>query len=143
MQLMIALHDAAELFREFGYAQFLTHEGVRWRQISRVGGAVVPGAMVGVVFSLNDAEQSEVCLSVGLSWRDDQFVVQGDGTVDDPLPEPGAAGNQRFLVDLPDIQTQNLDECLAALHSHTTRLCAYTSVLDELGIPRTRPASNC
>ena len=136
IQLMVALHDAAALFREFGYAQFLAHQSVRWRLLNRVGGAVAPIATVGVVFDLNDAEHTEVCLYVDVWWRDDQFVVEGDATVDDP--EHGGTGNQRFLTDLPATQSTSLDECLAALHSYTTRLCSYTSVLDELGVPRTQ-----
>ena len=138
-QLMIALHDTAKLFHEFGYVQSQAHRSIGWRPFSRAGGMVPPGAMVGVVFDLNDAEHTEVCVGVVLAWRDDQFVVHGDVTVDDPLPIRGGTGNQRFLVDLPEIRTPSLDECLAAVRDYTTRLCAYTSVLDDLGIPRTRP----
>jgi hypothetical protein len=134
-QLLIALHHAAAAFSTFGYEQYLSHEGIGWRAWSRVGGAVVPCAAVGVVFDLNDAEHTEVCMSVTVSFRDDCFVVEADATVDDPLPGFGLGGNQRFLVDLPDIETRILEECAAALHAYTTRLCSYTSVLDELGVP--------
>ena len=135
VQLLTALHEAAAEFRAFGYEQFLRHPGIRWGACNRVGGAVAPCATVGVVFTLDDAERSEVCLSAAVWFRDDSFLIQADVTVDDRLPFRGGTGNQRFLLDLPDLQTQNLEECVDALRAYTTRLRSYTSVLDELSVP--------
>jgi hypothetical protein len=136
-RLMSALHDAATLFSTFGYGQYLAHQSIRWRRGNTVGGGADPLASVGVVFDLKDATESQVCFNVTIWLRDQHFVITADVTVDDPLPTPGTTGNQRFLLDLPELRTARLDECLATLRDYTVRLCAYTSVLDDLGVPRT------
>ncbi|HEX5113796.1 MAG TPA: hypothetical protein VFW65_01230 [Pseudonocardiaceae bacterium] len=46
-------------------------------------------------------------------------------------------GNQRWLLELPTVRTAQFTECLAVLADYTARLCAYDTVLDELGVPRT------
>jgi hypothetical protein len=142
-QLLGGLYDAAARFRTFGYEQYLAHqeidparEGVVWKRLLIVGGASATAAdlSAGVVFGLRDDGNREVCVSVTVALRDDAFVVSGEATVDDPAPDPSA--NQIELLDLPEIRTQRLDECLDALRDYTTRLCAYTSVLDDLGVHR-------
>lgn len=136
-RLLTALHGAAKSFREFGYAQFMAHQSVGWDQLQRVGIGVDPLAMVGVCFDLDDAESRHVGMSVNVWLRGDAFVLEAHVTVDDPLPERWGAGNQRFLLDLPEVRTEDLDECLTVLRDYTGQLCAYTSVLDDLGVPRT------
>ncbi len=137
VRLLTALHRAAHRFSDFGYAQFLAHQSVRWTLIHSVGNGSAPLARVGVAFDLRDEHNTEVVLSVGMWFRDNRFEIEGDATVDDPLPVPDGAGNQRFLVDLPTIYTSNLDDCLAALDDCTGRLCDRGSDLDDLGVPRT------
>jgi hypothetical protein len=138
--LLTALHEAAHRFSDFGYTQFLAHQSVPWKQIHSVGRGVAPLAVVGVAFDLRDDDNTEVVLSVSVGFRDNHFEIEGDATFDDPLPTPGGDGNQRFLVDFPTVRTTDLDECLAALHDYTNRLCAYESVLDDLDLPRTAGA---
>lgn len=134
--LLTALERAGNAFRRYGYRLFLAHPSVRWNFGGRVGHAVSPCASVGVSFDLRDEQLRQVSLGVDVWVRDGHFEVSASGTVDDPLPAPGAAGNQRFLRDLPEVCTTDLDECIAALDRYTAELCAYVTVLDELGVPR-------
>ena len=136
-QLMTALDDASRTFRDFGHTQARTHTPIRWDPLNQLGRGIAPLATVGVVFHLDDAEHRDVCVGVSIWFRDDQFLIQADVTVDDPIPVRGGSGNQRFLLDLPDVHTVQLDECLATLRGYTARLCSYTSILDDLGIQRT------
>jgi len=110
----VVLRDAAELFSSFGYGRYSAHQSVRWRRRNTVGSGTAPLATAGVTFELT-----------------------ADVTVDDPLAVPGSTGNQRFLLDLPELRTADLDECLAALRDYTARLCAHTSALDDPDVPRT------
>jgi hypothetical protein len=130
-QLLAALNDAADRFAAFGREQSVSHPGIGWERFCRLGAAIAPLATVGVVFELRDDEDRQVCLGVSVWLREDAFVVELDATVDDPIP--AARGNQRFLLEGSEVRTQRLDECLDALRDFTARLCAYTSVLDELG----------
>jgi hypothetical protein len=139
-RLLAALDKAARRFSDFGYAQFLAHQSVGWTLIHSVGNGSAPLASVGVAFDLCDNDNTEVVLSVDMWFRDNQFEIEGDATVADPLPISDGAGNQRFLVDLPTIYTTNLDDCLAVLDDYIGRLCACESVLDDLGVPRTAGA---
>ncbi|MDA3650147.1 hypothetical protein LZ318_01645 [Saccharopolyspora indica] len=138
-RMMGALHDAAKSLSTFGYDQYLTHPSVRWHRWNAVGGGVDPLADVGVVFDLEDGD-TQVCCAASIRLQDGHFVITADVTVDDPLP--GGAGDQRFLLDLPELRTTSLDECLAALRDYTARLCAHTSVLDDLGVPRADQAAS-
>lgn len=133
---MTALHEAARSFTEFGYAQFVAHYPIRWDRINTIGRGTEPLATIGVVFHLDDADDREVCLAIDLWFRDEQFVVGGEASVDDPHPDKLGAVDQRCLLDLPDIRTPHLNECLAALRDYTARLCSYTSVLDDVGVSR-------
>lgn len=136
-RLLTELSSAARKFTAFGSAQWAAHRSARWRHGNEVGGGIAPLATVGVVFGLKDADDTEVCFSVMVWYREDQFRITADVTVDDPLPIPGGSSNQRYLLDLPDVRTTDLDECLSAVRDYTARLCEYTTVLDELGVPRT------
>jgi hypothetical protein len=84
-----------------------------------------------------DDEDRDVVLGVEVWVRDQEFEITGYASVDDHLPIRGGSGNQRFLRDLPDIRTTDLDECIAILTRYTAALCSYDSVLDDLGVPRT------
>jgi hypothetical protein len=84
-----------------------------------------------------DAEDRDVAVGVDVWVRNEAFELTGYASVDDPLPTPGGSGNQRFLRDLPNIRTSDLDECIAVLNRYTAELCSYGSVLDDLGVPRT------
>lgn len=95
-------------------------------------------ACVGVGFDLNDPDHTDVGLDVTIWFRNSRFEVEADATVADPVPVSGGYANSRYLLDLPTVCTTDLDECLAALRDHTSRLCAYTSILDDLGVPRGR-----
>jgi hypothetical protein len=134
--LLAALDEAGRSFREFGYRLFLTHQSVRWASVGRVGHAVAPCASVGVGFLIDNADR-EVSLGLDVWVRDNGFEVTGDATVDDPLPTPSGGGNQRSLRNLRAVVTRDLDECIAVLTRYTAELCAYTSVLDDLRVPRT------
>lgn len=134
--LLAALDEAGRSFREFGYRLFLTHQSVRWASVGRVGHAVAPCASMGIGFLIDNADR-EVSLGVDVWVRDNGFEVTGDATVDDPLPTPSGSGNQRSLRNLPAVVTRDLDECIAVLTRYTAELCAYTSVLDDLQVPRT------
>lgn len=135
--LLTALHHAGATFRTYGYAQFLAHQSVRWKFLRAVGHADEPFATVGVSFQLRDELNREVSLGIGLWARDGGFMVEGDASVDDPLPTRGGGGNQRTLRDLPDVRTSDLDEAIEAVERYTAELCAYDSVLDDLGVART------
>ena len=123
-RLLSALNDAAVEFRAFGYAQYLAHQAISWREFGRLGGGTFA---LGVVFDLKDDARTEVCLAATVGFRDDLFVVQADVMVDD-----------RFLHELPDVDTGSLDECVAAVQTCTAWLCSHTSVLDDLGVPTKR-----
>lgn len=135
--LLAALHRTGQAFRTYGYAQFLAHQSVTWKFYGGTGHAVEPFATVGVSFQLGDDLQRWVSMDIGFRARDGGFIVEGDATVDDPLPGRGTSGNQRWLRDLPDVQTSDLDEAIEALERYAAELCAYESVLDDLGVPRT------
>jgi hypothetical protein len=135
--LLTALHQAGEAFQAYGSAQCLAHQSVTWRYASAFGHAGEPFATMGVSFQLHDKDDRWVSFSVGLWVRDGGFMVQGDAIVDDPQPTRLGGGDQRFLRDLPDIRTSNLDEAIEAIERMTAELCAYDSVLDDLGVPRT------
>jgi hypothetical protein len=135
--LLMALDRAGSSFRRFGYALFLEHQSVRWQFSARVGHCVQPSTSVGVLFRLMDSEDRQAYIGVDVLVRDHQFRVSGHATVDDPVP--GGSGNQRFLRDLPEFRTADLDDCLTVLGKYTAELCAYVSILDDLGVPRTNP----
>ena len=136
VKLLSALHEATRMFREFGYDQYLEHESVSWQLGDCVGVGVAPMAGVGVSFDLKDPDGTTVELGVSIWFRDGQFEIVPDASVDDPLPFKGGRENRRQLLDLPDVHTTDLDECISVLHDYATRLSTYTSVLDELGVPR-------
>jgi hypothetical protein len=135
--LLTAFHHAGTAFRTYGYAQFLAHQSVGWKFLRAVGHAVEPFATVGVSFQLRDELNREVSLDIGLWARDGGFMVEGDASVDDPLPTRGGSGNQLTLRELPDLHTSNLDEAIEAVKRFTAELCSYDSVLDDLGVART------
>jgi hypothetical protein len=135
--LLTALHRAGKAFRTYGYAQFLAHQPITWRYASALGHADEPFAAMGVSFHLHDKTDRWVNLSVDLWARDGGFEVEGDATVDDPLPTRGGGANQRFLRELPTVRTSNLDEAIEAVERMTAELCAYDSILDDLGVSRT------
>jgi hypothetical protein len=135
--LLAAMHRAGKAFRAYGYAQFLAHQSVTWKYGGALGHAAEPFATIGVSFQLHDKTNRWVSLSVDLWVRDGGFMVEGAAMVDDPLPTRGGGDNQRFLREMPNVQTSNLDEAIEAIERMTTELCAYDSVLDDLGVPRT------
>jgi hypothetical protein len=134
--LLAAMHRAGRVFRAFGSAQSRAHRSVTPRYLSALGHGVDPIAVVGTALQLHDESAREVSLSVVLWARNGGFMVQGDAAVDDPLPTRDGGANQRFLRDLPDVETRDLDEAIAAVERMTAELCAYDSVLDDLGVPR-------
>ena len=135
--LLAAMHRAGKAFRTFGYAQFLAHQSVTWQYLGGIGRAGEPFTTVGVSFQLHDKINRWVSLGVGLWARDGEFQVEGDAMVDDPLPTRGGGANQRFLRDPPTVHTADLDEAIEAVERLTAEFCAYESVLDDLGVPRT------
>jgi hypothetical protein len=135
--LLTALHRAGKAFRAYGHAQYLAHESVTWRYLSALGHADEPFATVGVSFHLHDDMDREISVSVDLWARDGGFTVEGGALMDDPLPTRGGGGNQRFLRELPDVRTNNVDEAIKAVERMTAELCAEDSLLDDLGIART------
>jgi hypothetical protein len=136
-ELLTVMHRAGAAFRKFGYAQFLSHQSVELKYGGRIGHAVQPFVTVGVSFQLRDELRRWVSLGVGLWARDGGFEVEADAMVDDPLPTRGGGANQRFLRELPDVRTSSLAEALETVERYATELCAYESVLDDLGVPRT------
>ncbi|MFD0419885.1 hypothetical protein [Streptomyces sp. NPDC127108] len=138
--LMAALNDAVRDFQSYGYDQFLAHQGA---VTPRYGGIMPPAVQahvsVGVSFDLvggawrGDRREARVAVLVDL--RDGMFVVTGEAGAD---PDPGDGDELwEVLRELPEVETQDLDECVALIRDYTARLCGYTDFLDDLGAPRT------
>lgn len=142
LELLTVLHEARRAFGEFGRRQAEAHPSVDWnwsRVFGGVGHGVDPIATVGTTFGLRDEQERDVSLDVAVWVRDGAFEVEGTATVDEPLPERGTSGNQRFLIDLPTVRTADLEVCLSTLREYTQRLCSADSLLDDLGVPRSTP----
>jgi hypothetical protein len=132
--LFAAIDAAAHEFRKYGYARFLEHQSVRWERLYSTGFAEAPGASVGVSFDLNDGTDREVWLELVIRLRGEIFEVDGHAVADEPLD---GVTNQRYQRELPQVRTNDIDQCVAAIAAHTAELCSYVTVLADLGVPRT------
>lgn len=116
-QLLIALSEAAKQFKTTGYELYLAHaSSIGWRRDCGYG--YHPGShALGVTFDLKD--ERELCISVDVRVEGDEFVLNGDATVDD-LDQP--TGGQRFLVNLPEAHLDSLDSFVNTLHHYVGQL---------------------
>src|SRR5918994_2666325 len=141
-ELISALSEGVHAFQKFGSEQYLSHyDSVRRFSLVASPPAVVPLVMVGVSFELNErlegGEPREALVHVSLQVSSDGlWVVKGEVEADDPRPHDSASVPQLHPFDLPEVRTPDVDECVALIRDYTARLCAYTAVLDDLGVPR-------
>ncbi|GAA4998265.1 hypothetical protein GCM10023205_85010 [Yinghuangia aomiensis] len=119
--LLTALATAADRFRKTGYAIFLRHqEESRWRPFSNYGGPSGKRSTgLGFVIILQDGR--ELCVSATVTATSDGLVISGDTTIDDDKPEL-AAGNQKYLLELPDAVTTTVPDCISTLENYVQQL---------------------
>ncbi|WP_157862250.1 hypothetical protein [Wenjunlia vitaminophila] len=139
--LMAVLNDAVRDFRAYGYEQYLAHRDfVRPRFEGLIPAATSPTVAVGVAYELRydppGVQPREAEMYLTLRLCDDAFVVAGDASFDDPQPDDFAGVTQRYLLELPEVRMTDLGECVAMIRRYTARMCAYTSFLDDVGVPR-------
>jgi len=123
--------------RETGYSLYLSHHpSVRWAEYCRYdSGQAGTGTTLGITIDLSDGR--EMCFGVTLTATEDGFAVAAEVTIDEDLPDQ-AAGNQRYLLDLPETRIAELPDCITVLEDYVRQLAASASRLLE----ECRPATN-
>ena len=119
--LLAALAATAASFRQTGYTIYLNHQAeAKWKEFGNYGRSDgAPCTSIGFVISFPD--RRELCVSVTVTAASEGLKVSADATIDDDQPDL-PAGNQLYLLELPDVVTATVPECVATLRDYTQQL---------------------
>ncbi|MDI2127592.1 hypothetical protein [Yinghuangia seranimata] len=118
--LITALAIASDRFRKAGHGIYRSHDAeCGWKQFSNYAGSKQRATCLGFAITLED--DREIDVEVMVASAPDGLIVSGDIMIDVDDEETGQR-HQEPLLELPDVLTTTVRDCISTLDAYVEQL---------------------